>query len=217
MSKSKIPANASATEFSLVSEIPDLQIAPFPGVGFEIGESVTLENLPPAPDLTGLDPLFITNTRFNEDRTHRFTLFRHWGNPDNYCVFIFMNPSCADERVLDSTVLKACKFARRWGYGGLYILNALSVRLTASGSLAKVPLQNHPDNDRWIRDITRGASLVVIGWGNPGHASGRGPAVEAILREATAPERVKCFGFNKNGSPVHPLYQRDAAVPIPYW
>lgn len=74
-----------------------------------------------------------------------------------------------------------------------------------------------PENDEWIRKIAPKASFVVVSWGNPGHASGRGPAVEKILREVCDPAKVFCFGKNKNGSPKHPLYQRLDAKLVPFF
>ena len=76
---------------------------------------------------------------------------------------------------------------------------------------------NLPENDEWIRRIAASARIVVVSWGNPGHNSGRGPAVETILREVCDPARVFCFGRNKNGSLVHSLYQRLDAPLVPHF
>lgn len=111
-----------------------------------------------------------------------------------------------------------CKRARNhWGVGAYYQLNVMSIRGTYSKDLAKAGLVNLPENDEWIRRIASNARIVVVIWGNPGHKSGRGTAVEKILREVCAPSRVVCFGKNKNGSPVHPLYQKLDAPLIPYF
>ena len=182
-------------------------------------QTASIDRLPPAPDLRLIDPLVVDRTRFNADRSHRFTLFRRWpgGDPDNPLVVIGMNPSGADEAAGDRTVNKCCGYARRWGFGGLYMLNAMSVRLTNSTDLASIPCVNLPENDRWIRSIVRDASLVVVAWGNPGGVFERGAAVETILRDECLASAVRCFGKNRNGSPVHPLYQRNDAVLVPYF
>ena len=180
-------------------------------------QTAALGALPPAPDELFLDPLVVERTRFNEDRTHRFTLFRHWGDPAHYLAVVGMNPSGADEARGDNTVEKCAGFARRWGFGALYMLNAMSVRLTDSSALGTAPCVNLPENDVWLRKVLSGAGLVLVAWGNPAANFGRGPAIEAILRECCPAERVRCFGRNKNGSPVHPLYQRNDAPTIPYF
>ncbi len=161
--------------------------------------------------------MVVERTRFNRDRSHRFTLFRHWGNPDNYLAVIGMNPSGADEATGDRTVNRCCGFAQRWGFGALYMLNAMSVRLTASGQLHRVPAVNLPENDKWIREVARTAGRVLVAWGNPAANFQRALAVETILRSECDQRLVVCFGKNQNGSPVHPLYQKNEAPVIPYF
>lgn len=170
------------------------------------------------PPITTVDPLVLQNTVFNHDRTHRFTLFRHWGDISNYACGISMNPSGASEDAGDPTVDGMVRRAREiWGVGAYYQLNVMSVRGTYSADLASCDEVNLSENDDWIRKIAASASIVVVSWGNPGHKSGRGAAVEKILREVCDPAKVFCFGKNKNGSPVHPLYQRIDAPLIPYF
>lgn len=165
-----------------------------------------------------INQLVAERTVFNKDRTHRFTLFRHWGDPDDYACGISMNPSGAAEDVGDPTVNGMAKRAREvWKVGAYYQLNVMSIRGTNSADLAAAASRNLPENDEWIRRIASGARLVVVSWGNEGHNSGRGPAVERILREVCNPQKVFCFGKNKNGAPVHPLYQKMDARLLPYF
>jgi hypothetical protein len=171
----------------------------------------------PLPSMA-VDPLITERTIFNVDRTHRFTLFRHWGDADDFACGISMNPSGAAEDVSDPTVDGMCRRAREyWGVGAYYQLNVMSVRGTYSAELRKTGVVNLPENDEWIRRIASSARLVIVSWGNPGHKSGRGPIVAGILRQVCDPTRVFCFGRNKNGSPVHPLYQRLDAPLLPFF
>ena len=171
----------------------------------------------PLPSLA-VDPIVAERTLFNADRTHRMTLFRHWGNIDDFACGISMNPSGAAEDVSDPTVDGMCRRAREyWGVGAYYQLNVMSIRGTYSADLAKAGLLSLPENDDWIRRIASKARLVVVSWGNPGHTSGRGQVVQKILREVCDPAKVVCFGMNKNGSPVHPLYQRLDAPLLPFF
>jgi len=171
----------------------------------------------PLPELS-VDPLIAERTVFSTDRTHRFALFRYWGNPEDYACGISMNPSGAAEDVGDPTVDGMVRRAQEhWGVGAYYQLNVMSIRGTYSSDLATTAVVNLPENDEWIRLIADRARIVVVSWGNHGHKSGRGSAVETILREVCDPARVFCFGRNKNGSPVHPLYQRLDAPLMPYF
>lgn len=177
----------------------------------EIGSSAPLPGL-------FVDPIVAERTIFNEDRTHRITLFRHWGDIDDFALGISMNPSGASEDVGDPTVDGMCKRAREhWKVGAYYQMNCMSIRGTYSKDLAKAGLVNLPENDEWIRRLAPKARMVIVSWGNPGHKSGRGPAVAQLLREVCDPSKVVCFGRNRNGSPVHPLYQRLDAPLIPFF
>ena len=170
------------------------------------------------PPSEPVDPLIAERTVFNDDRTHRFTLYRHWGVPDDYACGISMNPSGAAEHVGDPTVDGMIRRAQEfWGVGAYYQLNVMSIRGTYSSDLAKVKIVNLPENDDWIRKVAPMARMVVIGWGNVGHKSGRGPAVDKILRQVCDPAKVFCFGRNKNGSPIHPLYKKLNATLVPYF
>jgi hypothetical protein len=173
--------------------------------------------LPPQPDLDLIDPVVIGNTRFSKDRAHRYTLFRYWGDPDDYCVFIGMNPSGADEAAVDPTVNRCKNFARDWGFGALYMLNAFSLRATDSDELMRSSDQVRPKNDYWLKKLVQQGGRVVVAWGKKGASNGRGLQVENILREHCDPNRVCCFGRNQDGSPKHPLYQSANQVPVPYF
>ncbi len=171
----------------------------------------------PAPSLA-VDLIVAERTIFKAGRTHRLTLFRHWGDIDDFACGVSMNPSGAAEDVSDPTVDGMCRRAREyWGVGAYYQLNVMSIRGTYSSDLSKVGVVNLPENDECIRNIASKARVVVVSWGNRGHNSGRGQIVERILREVCDPYRVVCFGKNKNGSPVHPLYQRLDAPLLPFF
>jgi len=178
--------------------------------------SAAIGSASPLP--TSVDRLLAERTVFSADRTHRFTLFRYWGNPESYACGISMNPSGAAEDVDDPTVHRMARRAKEhWGVGAYYQLNVMSIRGTYSSDLAAASVINLPENDEWIERIAARAQIVVVSWGNLGHKSGRGPVVEEILRKVCKPAKVFCFGKNKNGTPVHPLYQRRDAPLFPYF
>jgi hypothetical protein len=97
------------------------------------------------------------------------------------------------------------------------MLNAFSLRATNPRELYEHPDPVGPENDHWIRIVAGGARRVVVAWGTPGGDFNRGLQVERLLREACAPANVLCFGRNKNGTPVHPLYQSYEQPLSPYF
>jgi hypothetical protein len=189
----------------------------------------------PAPDDPTLvvDRLEFERTVFSSDHVHRFTLYRREApgfdyesplrpdgqprDPDRFCAFIGMNPSGASAIYSDATVSRCYLFALRWGFDALYMLNAFSLRSTDPKGLLQVPHATLPENDEWIRKICARAGLVVCAWGKPGGMFKRGVELERILRESVPHDRVKCFGRNRDGTPVHPLYQPSDAQLVPYF
>ncbi|MDD2468805.1 MAG: DUF1643 domain-containing protein [Desulfobulbus sp.] len=105
--------------------------------------STAIIGSPAPPPSRSVDPLIVERTIFNADRTHRFTLFRYWGNPDDYACGISMNPSGAAEDVGDPTVDGMVRRAREyWGVGAYYQLNVMSIRSTYSSDLATTAVVN---------------------------------------------------------------------------
>ena len=90
------------------------------------------------------------------------------------------------------------------------MLNAFALRATKPKELFEASDPVGPQNDDWIRKIASGAALVVVGWGTPGSLMDRGARVAEILRECCHPDNVRCFKFNKDGTPIHPLYQSES-------
>lgn len=185
----------------------------------EIHAKAALGQAAAEDDMLVVDALALERTVFNAERTHRFTLFRHWGDPDDFVAGICCNPSGATAALTDRTVSKMVKFSReKWGVGAYYMLNALSIRGTYSNELGQARQVNLPENDEWIRRIAAKARFVVVAWGNPGADFRRDKEVDAILREVCDPAKVFCFGRNKStNAPVHPLYQPFSAQLVPYF
>lgn len=166
----------------------------------------------------------------SDDRVYRYVLYRSvdgldWDaelRPDGgyrqTVGFILINPSTADESASDPTIDKLQKYAVTWGFQRLAVCNLFAYRETESSRLPQLSLSTDlvgPDNDRYIRELTRDVHKIVCGWGNHGLLLDRQAQVQALLGE-THHEEVFCFHQNQNGTPVHPLYQRDAAELVPF-
>lgn len=172
--------------------------------------------LPPEPGDLFADELVSSRTHFSPGRTHRYTLYRHWGPREEYCAFIGMNPSGADESHDDRTVAKCCRLAKRWGYDRLYMLNAFALRATNPEELFAAADPVGPDNDRHIAEIASKAALVVVAWGKPARHLERDRRVAELLRGCCEPARVKCFALNQDGTAKHPLYVKEDSVLVPF-
>lgn len=154
---------------------------------------------------------------------YRYTLTRAWGAGPR-ALFVMLNPSTADRFVDDATIRKCVGFARRWGCGGIEVVNLWAIRSTDPAGVLAVDDPIGPDNDAAIRAALDRCAIVVCAWG--AHATGMlkrvGPArvaqVLAILRERrcdghspaeceeSCPRVVPmCLGVSADGSPRHPL------------
>ncbi|MCU7849348.1 MAG: DUF1643 domain-containing protein [Candidatus Thiodiazotropha sp. (ex Lucinoma kastoroae)] len=136
------------------------------------------------------------------DRDYRYSLWRIWQPDDPYALFIGLNPSTADEYENDPTIRRCIRFAKDWGFGGLYMANLFAIRATKP----KIMKAHHAPigikNDVWLQDLARGAGVIVCAWGTHGSHQGRDQMVKALL----SAYGLMCLGTTKDGHPKHPLY-----------
>lgn len=151
---------------------------------------------------------------------YRYVLWRHWGGAPLSVAFLLLNPSTADAEKDDPTIRRCIRFAKRWGYGGLRIVNLFAWRSTDPRVL---PGLKHPHsepgapqrNDEAIFKALAETSFTVCAWGVWGSEHGADVRMLALLRETWKP-KLRCLGKNSDGSPKHPLYLPLATVPIPF-
>lgn len=148
---------------------------------------------------------------FSKDRKYRYRLWREWNKTKPAVLFVMLNPSTADELVLDSTVSRCLSFAKEWGYGRLEVANLFALRATDPKELNKVedPVGG-VENDVWIRWLSQEANLTVAAWGTHGGYLGRDVAVWPMLKEP------HCLAISKEGYPKHPLYLNSEIEAFPY-
>lgn len=144
---------------------------------------------------------------FDPARRYRYRLWRRWDLLKAPAIFLMLNPSTADEEVLDPTLRRCVGFARSWGFGGIEILNLFALRSTDPEALYSAADPIGPDNDRTIRGLASIADQVVVAWGTHGAFMNRAQHVLGILRETEC--HVVCLGQTKDGHPKHPLYLRS--------
>lgn len=153
---------------------------------------------------------------FSQDRRFRWTLWRTWESGlfpaprQSTALWVMLNPSTADEHVLDPTIRRCEDFSRRWGYSGLVVCNLFAYRSTDPNALRFVSKKGHDIvgsewNDLNIANQALQAAVVITAWGNDGRLNDRDQVVMAVLREA-ASGRLFHLGLNSDGTPKHPLY-----------
>jgi hypothetical protein len=145
--------------------------------------------------------MVVNSAAFSPCRTYRYSVVRRLDllNED-YCVFIGLNPSTADEQTDDPTIRRCMGYARAWGYGWLIMLNLFAYRATDPNVMKAAADPVGPDNDTFLRSHMAGAGIVVAAWGNHGSYLGRDVAVRAML------PNLHFLRMTRDGSPGHPLY-----------
>ena len=152
------------------------------------------------------------STVFSKCRKYRYTLWRQWDftNP-SYAMFIGLNPSTADEVQNDPTVARCIDYSMRWGFGALCMMNIFSFRATLPTVMKAQPNPVGKDNNRWLVQIARDASVIVAAWGTHGSHLNRHQEVIALLGD-----KLHCLKETKDGFPSHPLYLKKSLLPVPY-
>ncbi len=101
--------------------------------------------------------------------TFRYRLWRRWNTELPRVLWVMLNPSTADATKNDRTVEKCIRLAKRWGYGGIEIVNLYAFRTAYPIELTDAGYPIGPDNDKTIIamiDVIRAESgRVVIAWG----------------------------------------------------
>lgn len=139
---------------------------------------------------------------------YRYLLSRVWDKKKGLITFTGLNPSTADAKIDDRTVLKCIMHAKRFGAGGFLMVNEFAFRSTdpnklkkITGALIKVV---GPENDRYIKEANERASIRVVMWGAMGRLNNRDREVIDLI-----PRPIFCFGLTQEGMPRHPLYMKN--------
>ena len=153
-----------------------------------------------------------SNAILSEDRKYRYVLSRIWDDDKPKVLFLCLNPSTADENTDDRTVTRCINFAKTWGYGGLLIGNLFALRSTDSSKLYSEEDPVGPENDQYLQELAKQASLIIAAWGDNGSYMGRSTKVKAMFSN----KGLKCFKINLSKEPKHPLYVSGDATLIDF-
>ena len=147
---------------------------------------------------------------FSKCNKYRYVLWRTWDNDKPKVMFIGLNPSTADAKRNDPTIRRCINFAKRWGFGGMYVCNLFAFKATHPNVLLanQNPVGNR--NDYYLKKYLKQVPRVVVAWGNHGTHLNRHLEVMKFL------EHPYCLKINKSGQPTHPLYQKAESDLIPF-
>ena len=150
----------------------------------------------------------ISDAIFSEDRIYRYVLIREWDIIKPALMIIGLNPSTADETKNDPTIRRCIGFAKKWGYGKLYMTNLFAFRATLPKDLFAFSKPIGLKNDFWIKKISREVDKVILAYGNLGKYMKRNRDILNII------EKPYCVKISKTGFPMHPLYLKYTDEPV---
>lgn len=162
-----------------------------------------------------------TGAIFSPCGLHRYLLWRHWVRTFAPVTFIMLNPSTADAAVNDRTVVRCIDYARRFGYGGIRVVNLFGFRSTDPVDLRLVGDPVGPLNDlylNWALVSARNWGTVIAAWGPAPKARrlARDRAFAAVEMARGLGVPLHCLGRSKDGSPRHPLMLPKTALLEPF-
>lgn len=146
---------------------------------------------------------------FSECGKYRFVLWRKWDAARPMLMFIGLNPSTANQIRDDNTITKVKKIAYNCHYGGVYMLN-LFAYVTPYPKELRQNAEEQRINDQYLIEYSQKSERIVFAWGRFKEAQERAEKVMAQFPNAAA------LGTNQDGSPCHPLFQKDRSVPMSY-
>lgn len=148
---------------------------------------------------------------------HRLELRRCWDESLPLLVVCMLNPSVADHKRDDPTILALIDFASRWGYGGLLVINLNSLRTSSPVEMMAAEHSQFDDraNERQWRIAldyaAHNGNRVLVAWGNDGVFRSRHLRFRAVAAE----HRVEliCLGLTSNLQPKHPMARGRHRIP----
>ena len=142
--------------------------------------------------------------------TYRYRLWRQWNHNLPSVLWVMLNPSTADDETDDATIRKCVGFAKRWGCGGIEVVNLFAFRATDPRELSEVADPVGPRNSLAIRDALAGVGhdVKIVAWGGSVKARQMRRFLELRarrFREEVGHHGFRCLGTTKFGQPRHPL------------
>lgn len=150
-----------------------------------------------------------SGAQFSDCRNYRYGLWRKWNADLPNIMFIGLNPSTASENMDDPTIRRVKRFAKDWGYGGVYMCNLFGI-ISAYPKVLTTCADPVGENDKWLTFFSCYCRDILFAWGNFKESKERANKVIQFFPDAV------CLGFNANGTPKHPLYVSAATTPVKF-
>lgn len=135
---------------------------------------------------------------FSECGKYRYKLWRIWDEKLPLAMCIGLNPSNANASKDDPTIRILIRVLTKLGYGGFYMCNLFAFISPHPKDLLTVN-DAVGENDIKLEEVNSICKDVIFCWGNFKQATER---IKNVRYRFSNP---LCFGYNQNGTPMHPM------------
>jgi hypothetical protein len=148
---------------------------------------------------------------------YRYALTRIWDEKLPVLTWVMLNPSTADADEDDATIRKCVEFSKRWGYGGIHVVNLFALRATNPKELLKARDPFGQDNIIVLGEAFQNGRDFLVAWGNNVLKTKNADIIMKFVAETAehhVPQnyedeqfwkRFWCLGLTKQRQPRHPL------------
>lgn len=172
---------------------------------------------PEPPDIRG-------SAEVTDGGQYRWRLKRWWGGGLPVC-WIMLNPSTADAKQNDPTLLRVIHFTRAWGYDALTVVNLYPFRSAHPRACRLWSNWESRGPDYYARDRlqqnlcivaeeAKRSQLAIAAWGA---GAWDGDWVDEVVEEVQGGRSpfpaLHCLGKTAGGAPLHPLARGRHRVP----
>jgi hypothetical protein len=153
----------------------------------------------------------------SSDGLYRYSLLRRLSLGKHTILFVGLNPSTADGTVDDATVRRCVGFAQQWGFNLMLMGNLYAFRGTNPIALGTIEDPVGPRNDHALKQMIDRADVIVAAWGRLPYKSQQSCYVKTLSDAILLKKKARCLGWNRDGSPKHPLYVPKSAQLVTSW
>lgn len=148
------------------------------------------------------------NAILSEDKEYRYMLSRTWNKNKKIIMFVWLNPSTADDKINDPTITRCINYTKEWWYWWFIMCNLFAYRSTNPNNMKKYKNPIWKDNDKYIELYYNKTEKVICMWWNHWNFMMQSKNFKEKYKE-------KLFFLEKNKSwePKHLLYSKSNLKP----
>ncbi len=148
-----------------------------------------------------------TEVTFSEDKKHRYLLRKEWNKTKKKAMVIMINPSSADEVLIDHTTMYVVNNLSKIGFGSADMVNIFSKIDTKISTKDGVEGLVGEENDIQISNSAAKVDNIIIVWGKAGENNNKVYNRQKEVIEILKPyiEKIYVIEDEKGNTGFHPL------------